>query len=225
MTLSLKATGADGFYRSNDAFLDLKNKKSPKSRTVIRFEVPYKIWCEYCSAILDKGYRCNANKILVGNYLTTRIYEFKFPCFQCKNELRIRTNPKECSYDCVKGCKRKVESYSATDIGVSESPTMQYRAQLKSDPMLQLEVKSLDTEIKKKDQNSPTSNGDRNSEAQDPIQILWNYRKSKIKDRSLDQLEIAEFPPKREDVVIASKFKSSQDNRYLSLLSKSKRKI
>ena len=61
---------------------------------VIRFEIPFNIWCDKCGSIITQGTRFNADKKAVGNYFSTRIYSFTFNCAKCKNKIEIQTDPK-----------------------------------------------------------------------------------------------------------------------------------
>ena len=61
---------------------------------VIRFEMPFNIWCGQCNAHIGKGVRYNAQKKAVGNYFTTKIYEFAMTCHLCGGRIVVRTNPK-----------------------------------------------------------------------------------------------------------------------------------
>ena len=63
---------------------------------VIRFEIPYDIWCDKCNTLITQGTRFNADKKAVDSYFTTKIYSFRFNCSKCKNKIEIRTDPKVC---------------------------------------------------------------------------------------------------------------------------------
>ena len=47
---------------------------------IIRFEMPYNIWCEGCGNHIGMGVRYNAEKKKVGMYYTTPIYQFRMKC-------------------------------------------------------------------------------------------------------------------------------------------------
>jgi coiled-coil domain-containing protein 130 len=78
---------------------------------VIRFEMPYSVWCGGCAAHIGKGVRFNAEKRTVGQYLSTRIFEFSMKCPHCSQRIVIRTNPQACDYDVVSGATRKSEHW------------------------------------------------------------------------------------------------------------------
>ncbi|XP_078354041.1 coiled-coil domain-containing protein 130 homolog [Oculina patagonica] len=84
---------------------------------IIRFEMPYNIWCGGCGIHIGMGVRYNAEKKRVGNYYTTPIYRFRMKCHLCDNHFEIETDPKNCDYVIVSGARRKEERWdqSATE--------------------------------------------------------------------------------------------------------------
>jgi len=57
------------------------------------------------------------NFLIVGKYLSTKIYSFSMRCFGCANPLVIQTDPKGCDYELVQGCERKVEEWDSSKVG------------------------------------------------------------------------------------------------------------
>jgi len=70
-------------------------RKLDQGILIIRFEMPFNIWCGGCNSMIAKGVRFNAEKKQVGNYYSTKIWSFtmKSPC--CKHEIVIQTDPKK----------------------------------------------------------------------------------------------------------------------------------
>jgi len=68
-------------------------RKIDKGIIIIRFEMPYNIWCEGCQNHVGMGVRYNAEKTKVGMYYTTPVYEFKMKCHLCDNHYVIRADP------------------------------------------------------------------------------------------------------------------------------------
>lgn len=60
---------------------------------IIRFEMPYNIWCEGCNNHIGMGVRYNAEKKKVDMYYTTPVYEFKMKCHLCDNHFVMKTDP------------------------------------------------------------------------------------------------------------------------------------
>jgi coiled-coil domain-containing protein 130 len=106
--------------------------------SVVRFELPYDGFCLSstrtsegedegdsggkaadkvgCLHVISKGTRFNAHKAHVGDYFTTKIYEFTMKCRICKtSKFVIRTNPKGRCFDYISGIKKKVEEFDTID--------------------------------------------------------------------------------------------------------------
>eukprot|EP01068_Selenidium_serpulae_P003929 Selendium_serpulae@DN3346_c0_g1_i2.p1 len=150
---SLAAVQADGFYHPpeyrpehgsinkfrNSHPLGDRAKKIGQGILVIRFEMPFKVWCLGCNAITAKGVRFNAEKKCVGNYFTTKIWEFSMKCYHCDTRYKIRTDPEACEYKLIDGLRMKVETYDAEDAVTIEFMDEEERAKVTSDAMLSLE--------------------------------------------------------------------------------------
>ncbi|XP_017715894.1 PREDICTED: coiled-coil domain-containing protein 130-like, partial [Rhinopithecus bieti] len=52
-------------------------RKLSQGILIIRFEMPYNIWCDGCKNHIGMGVRYNAEKKKVGNYYTTPIYRLE----------------------------------------------------------------------------------------------------------------------------------------------------
>ncbi|VDN55560.1 unnamed protein product [Dracunculus medinensis] len=60
---------------------------------IIRFEMPFNIWCLGCNNHIGMGVRYNAEKKKIGMYHTTPVYEFRMRCHLCENYFTIHTDP------------------------------------------------------------------------------------------------------------------------------------
>lgn len=74
---------------------------------VIRFEMPYDVWCLGCKNHVAMGVRFNAEKSKVGNYYTTPIYRFSMKCRFCDNHFVIQTDPSKFDYALLSGARKK----------------------------------------------------------------------------------------------------------------------
>ncbi|KAI8322517.1 hypothetical protein GQ54DRAFT_145832 [Martensiomyces pterosporus] len=83
---------------------------------IIRFELPFSIWCGGCDSLLATGLRFNAEKKKIGNYYSTPIWSFRMKCRSCGHWFEIHTNPKESTYDVVRGARKKVEPGDLDDV-------------------------------------------------------------------------------------------------------------
>ena len=128
---SLNATQADGYYvppeyfesgaykkQSVSKFAGSKGHNQYLQRSVVRFELPFDGFCTHCSAHVGKGTRFNAHKAHVDDYFTTKIYEFTTKCRACAHAVfRIRTNPKDRTFDYTEGIRKKVEEFDTSEAG------------------------------------------------------------------------------------------------------------
>jgi coiled-coil domain-containing protein 130 len=108
---------------------------------LVRFEMPFHVWCLTCSHLIHKGVRFNATKTLAGKYLSSSIWEFSLKCPNCKNQIDVRTDPKSAEFIVHKGAKIKQVEYSESDIGIKPFE------QATNDPLQLLERKNLDLNV------------------------------------------------------------------------------
>ena len=103
---SLAAARADNFYyprdfdpsKHNTLNQHNKDKGITKEKSTIRFEMMFNVKCTSCNNSIGKGVRFNAEKKVVGEYLSTKIYEFSMKCHLCSKLLKVRSDPKNCDY-------------------------------------------------------------------------------------------------------------------------------
>eukprot|EP01069_Polyplicarium_translucidae_P003385 Polyplicarium_translucidae@DN2293_c0_g1_i2.p1 len=149
---SLAAARADGFYYgtqyrkehgSLNTFrgshpLGVRAKKIGEGIIIIRFEMPFKVWCTECEAVVAKGVRYNAEKKCVGQYHSTKIYEFAMKCYKCPNIFKIRTDPQNAAYTLEGGLRMKTETFDAKDAETTEFDDEELQKR-RADPMYFLE--------------------------------------------------------------------------------------
>ncbi|PAN05805.1 hypothetical protein PAHAL_1G163200 [Panicum hallii] len=123
-------------------------RKLDQGILIIRFEMPFNIWCGGCNSMIAKGVRFNAEKKQVGNYYSTKIWSFtmKSPC--CKHEIVIQTDPKNTEYVIIKGAEKKTEDFDVEDAETLLLPADEDRDKL-ADPMYRLEHQEEDLQKKK----------------------------------------------------------------------------
>ncbi|XP_031403063.1 coiled-coil domain-containing protein 130-like [Punica granatum] len=163
---SLAAARADNFYYppewtpeqgSLNKFhgqhaLRERARKLDQGILIIRFEMPFNIWCGGCNSMIAKGVRFNAEKKQVGNYYSTKIWSFTMKSACCKHEIVIQTDPKNCEYVIISGAQRKTEDFDIEDAETFALPADEERGKL-SDPFYRLEHQEED--IKKKKEAEP----------------------------------------------------------------------
>ena len=114
---SLAAARADNFYYpadwrpehgsinkiNNSHPLGARAKKISEGIIVVRFEMPFDVWCTSCDTHIGRGVRYNAEKKRVGKYHTSSIWEFQMTCATCKGKIIIRTSPQKRDYEMYLG--------------------------------------------------------------------------------------------------------------------------
>ncbi|KNE62425.1 hypothetical protein AMAG_07644 [Allomyces macrogynus ATCC 38327] len=111
---------------------------------IIRFELPFNIWCLGCNKHIGMGVRYNAEKKKVGNYYSTPIWSFRMKCHLCPNWIEIHTDPKNTRYVVASGAKQKVEEFDPADAGTMQINDESTTARIASDPLFKLEHATLD---------------------------------------------------------------------------------
>lgn len=114
-------------------------RKLSQGILIIRFEMPYNIWCNGCNQHIGMGVRYNAEKKKVGKYYSTIIYKFRMKCHLCDQYFEIQTDPANCEYKILSGARRKEERWNAKDNEQIEATDHEVKKKLISDPMFKLE--------------------------------------------------------------------------------------
>lgn len=100
----------------------------------IRFEMPFNVRCVGCDNHIAKGVRFNAEKKQIGNYFSTKIWSFRFPC-HCEDGtsrtdrrlnphfIEVHTDPKNAEYVVAEGAVRVADPslLSPEDLGVERA--------------------------------------------------------------------------------------------------------
>ncbi|EEF38010.1 probable splicing factor YJU2B [Ricinus communis] len=123
-------------------------RKIDQGILIIRFEMPFNIWCGGCNSMIAKGVRFNAEKKQVGNYYSTKIWSFTMKSACCKHEIVIQTDPKNCEYVIISGAQKKTEDFDVEDAETFALPADEERGKL-SDPFYRLEHQEEDLQKKK----------------------------------------------------------------------------
>lgn len=84
---------------------------------VVRFELPFNVFCLHCSSHLAQGVRFNAEKQQVGEYLSTKIWGFGCKCPNCGGRFEIRTDPERAQYVVGEGVKRQAQEWDPEENG------------------------------------------------------------------------------------------------------------
>ncbi|XP_041357617.1 coiled-coil domain-containing protein 130 homolog [Gigantopelta aegis] len=116
---------------------------------VIRFELPYNIWCGGCNSHVGMGVRYNAEKKKVGNYYSTPIYKFRMKCHLCPNYFEIQTDPQNHDYVILSGARRKEQRWDPKENEQIVPEDKATQKKLATDAMYKLEHGSDDSQMSK----------------------------------------------------------------------------
>ena len=155
---SLAAAGADNYYypagwAPEKGSINTFQKSHPLGKRakyihegilIVRFEMPFNVWCTSCNTHIGKGVRFNAKKSKAGMYLTTQIYEFLLTCATCKSDMVVRTDPKNQTYEMVSGIRQKVEAFTHEQNEAERLNDADTTIQLNKDPIFRLEHQESD---------------------------------------------------------------------------------
>ncbi|KAG9321425.1 hypothetical protein KVV02_004364 [Mortierella alpina] len=119
-------------------------RKLDQGILIVRFELPYNIWCNGCNNPIGMGVRYNAEKKKIGNYYSTAILSFRMKCHLCDNWFEIQTDPKNAAYVVTAGARKKVEDFDAKDNETLEIDTPEEFERRANDKFARLEHERID---------------------------------------------------------------------------------
>ncbi|KAL0277668.1 UNVERIFIED_CONTAM: hypothetical protein PYX00_004880 [Menopon gallinae] len=117
---------------------------------IIRFEMPFNIWCDGCGNHIGMGVRYNAEKKKIGMYYTTPIYQFRMKCHLCDNHFEIKTDPGNLEYVIVSGARRQENRWDPTKNEQVVPEDKETSKKLFDDAMFKLEHQNKDENVGKK---------------------------------------------------------------------------
>ncbi|KAA8896347.1 hypothetical protein TRICI_006913 [Trichomonascus ciferrii] len=93
--------------------LGARGRKYKEGIIVVRFELPFDIYCGGCERRFAEGTRYNAQKSKSGDYLSVPIWGFRLKCSHCGNSFVIQTDPQNAGYTVSEGAKQAAQPPSA----------------------------------------------------------------------------------------------------------------
>ncbi|XP_058237276.1 probable splicing factor YJU2B isoform X1 [Hemibagrus wyckioides] len=139
-----KHRSINGYWNTHP--LRERARKLSQGILIIRFEMPYNIWCDGCKNHIGMGVRYNAEKKKVGNYYTTPIYRFRMKCHLCVNYIEMQTDPATCDYVIVSGASRKEERWNMAENEQILTTEHTEKEKLETDAMYKLDHGGKDKE-------------------------------------------------------------------------------
>ncbi|XP_068560476.1 probable splicing factor YJU2B [Cebidichthys violaceus] len=165
----------NGYHKTHA--LRERARKLSQGILIIRFEMPYNIWCDGCKNHIGMGVRYNAEKKKVGNYYTTPIYRFRMKCHLCVNYIEMQTDPATCDYVIVGGANRKEERWDMADNEQILTTERAEKEKLETDAMFKLDHGGKDKEKLKKALPSLSEIQDYQSCKKDDFQLNSSLRR------------------------------------------------
>ncbi|GME44154.1 putative duf572 domain-containing protein [Neofusicoccum parvum] len=128
---------------------------------VVRFEMPFAVWCDTCrpAAIIGQGVRFNAEKRKVGMYHSTPVWEFALKHAACGGRIVVRTDPRVADYVVESGGRKRDYGERGMFEGVEgledgeELLTPEERERRKEDAMAALEGRKGEKEKKRREED------------------------------------------------------------------------
>ncbi|XP_056266298.1 probable splicing factor YJU2B isoform X2 [Pseudoliparis swirei] len=165
----VKHGSLNGYHKTHP--LRERARKLSQGILIIRFEMPYNIWCDGCKNHIGMGVRYNAEKKKVGNYYTTPIYRFRMKCHLCVNYIEMQTDPATCDYLIVCGANRKEERWDMADNEQILTTERADKQKLETDAMFKLDHSGKDQEKLKRALPSLSELQDYQSSKKDDFQL------------------------------------------------------
>jgi coiled-coil domain-containing protein 130 len=135
--------------------LGKRANKSSQGILIVRFELPFAVWCDHCTpaAVVGQGVRFNAEKKKVGKYYSTPIWSFRMKHSACGSWWEIRTDPKNADYIVVEGARKR--DYGPEDKGAEAEGDLKFlteeeRERRRTDAFANLEGKIEDSGAEKR---------------------------------------------------------------------------
>lgn len=92
-------------------------RKLDKGILIVRFELPFNVWCGTCNNHIGAGVRYNAEKKKIGSYYSTPIFSFRCKCHLCAGWFEVQTDPKNTRYVVTEGAKQQAQDWDPEEEG------------------------------------------------------------------------------------------------------------
>lgn len=103
--------------RSGTHPLGKRARKIDQGVLIVRFELPFNIWCGGCGGHIGQGVRYNAEKMRVGEYYSTPIFRFRCKTACCQHWFEVETDPRNTRYVVVSGAKEQSKEWDPEENG------------------------------------------------------------------------------------------------------------
>lgn len=120
---------------------------------IVRFELPFHLFCSHCSTHIAQGTRFNAEKKLIGEYMSSKIWSFSCKCMQCGGRFEIKTDPKNAKYVVGEGCRERCMTWDPETIGGHAIFDNEQRKEKEEDAFANLDKKKQEEKKEKQRQS------------------------------------------------------------------------
>ncbi|XP_056136170.1 probable splicing factor YJU2B [Lampris incognitus] len=208
----------NGYHKTHP--LRERARKLSQGILIIRFEMPYNIWCDGCKNHIGMGVRYNAEKKKVGNYYTTPIYRFRMKCHLCVNYIEMQTDPATCDYVIVSGASRKEERWDMADNEQILTTERTEKEKLETDAMYKLDHGGRDKEKLRKALPSLSEIQDHQASWKDDFQLNSSLRRKFRSEKKVlaEQEEKDNMVRKRTNLSIPLLPEKDEDKKLAALL-------
>jgi coiled-coil domain-containing protein 130 len=139
--------GSINTFRGSHHLRERAAKLKTEGILIIRFELPFDVFCFGCQRRVAMNTRYNAEKTQIGMFHSTPILSFKMRCLGgCGETFVIQTDPENSEFRCISGCERRLrgkrlleEIGAAEEEGEGEGEGKDKPTGLEADPMYRLE--------------------------------------------------------------------------------------
>ncbi|OAL52622.1 DUF572-domain-containing protein [Pyrenochaeta sp. DS3sAY3a] len=137
-------------FNTNSHPLGKRASKISQGILVVRFELPFAVWCDHCkpTALIGQGVRFNAEKKKIGKYYSTPIWSFRMKHSACGGWWEIHTDPQNTEYVVVEGAHRR--DYGPTRTGDEEDGELKMLTQEERDKRREDIFASLEGRLEEK---------------------------------------------------------------------------
>ena len=160
-------------------------RKLDQGILIVRFEMPFNVWCGHCDEHIGKGVRYNAEKKQAGNYFSTKIWSFRMKCHLCSGWMEIHTDPENRNYKMVSGVAQKTETWTPDD-GSMTLPSVG-ESTVPADPFARLEHQTEDKRAAEKNKPALVRLLERNEDKRDDYFVSQVLRRDNRQRKKQEQ--------------------------------------
>jgi coiled-coil domain-containing protein 130 len=189
---------------------------------VVRFEMPFHVWCDGCGRVIGKGVRFNAEKSENGKYFTSSIWKFSMKCGECSQRIILQTDPQNADFVVISGAKKKTVEYDETEAGIESFVSAEERERIAADPLLALETSVVNKTKADVDRQRVKDLQEASQALKDDFELSMAARSQMRKTKAAEKALVEEAKSKGLRIALLPKAEEDADEAKDLLQSKSK---